>query len=150
MQESILPIDCRGCTRSTAIVANTITIDLANTGSPSIDEHETGTYFDRLWLAILRSKILLTTSTKLRTPPRIAGIRQCYKEYFLKLMDNICYAFLHFMCNGYNLSQFLNLTSDCKRNDRLIVQLFHKIFLHYKFVNSHVVCRHVQTYLSKK
>ena len=32
---------------------------------------------------------------------------------------------LYFMCNGYNLSQFLNLfASDCKRNDRLIVQLF--------------------------
>jgi len=49
--------------------------------------------------------ILLTTFTKFH----YAGIRQRYKEYFLKLVDNTAMYF-YILCNSYNLSQFLNLS----------------------------------------
>jgi len=108
-------------TRSAAIVANT---DDHNQHDQHwvafyIDEHGTGTYFDNYGLPPLHSRFLL----RLR---RNSTTYRC-KEYFLKLAGNTAVYFmcLYFMCNGYNLSQFLNLfASDCKRNDRLIVQLF--------------------------
>ena len=150
MRGSILPIDCRGCGRGRPPLSltRTITINLGNTGSPST---RMNMGWERISIATACRPWIQDSSYDFdETPPRIAGIRQRCKEYFLKLADNTAVYFyiICVMAIIYNLNQFLDLfTSDCKRNDRLIVQLFHKIFLHckHKLVNSHVVCHHVQT-----
>ena len=133
-------------TRSTAIVANTDDHDRPDQHFAFyIDEHGTGTYFDSYGLPPLDPRFLLrfrrnSTTYRWNTTTLQGILSQTCGQY--------CCVFLYYLCNDYNLNQFLDLfTSDCKRNDRLIVQLFHKIFLHckHKLVNSHVVCHHVQT-----
>lgn len=90
----------------------------------------TGTYFDSYELPPLDSRFfvrLLWNSTlhQWNTTPLQGMLSQICGQY--------CCVFLYFMCNGYNLSQFLNLFSDdCEHNDRLVVELFCKIFLRNK------------------
>ena len=152
MQGSILPIDYRGCGRGRPPLSltRTITIDPGNTGSPSTS---TNAGQERISIATACRPWIQDSSYDFdETPPRIAGIRQRCKEYFLKLADNTAVYFYIICVMAIIFISFLiyllsNCFSNCKRNDRLIVQLFHKIFLHckHKFVNPHVVCRHVRT-----
>ena len=96
MRRPILPIDCRGCGRDRLLLSltRTITIDLVNTGLFSTSMNMEQGCISIAMLVAFRSKIPLTTSTKLHY--RIAGIRQRYKEYFLKL-DNTAMYILYIM-----------------------------------------------------
>jgi len=130
MWASILPIDCQGCKRGrppSFKVTRIIMINLVNIGSLST-------------LTITEQKhISIATDYRPWTPdssyvfdgtlPCISEILRNCNECFLKFAGNCC-VFLYFMCNGYNLNQFLNLfDNNYERNDHLIVKLFHKIFL---------------------
>ena len=133
-------------TRSTAIVANTDDHDRPGQHWVAfyIDEQGAGTYFDSYGLPPLDSRFLLrlrrnSATHRWNTSTLQGTLSQTCGQY--------CCVFLYFMCSGYNLCQFLNQFSDnCERNDRLIVKLFRKIFLHNKSacVKPHVECRHVQ------
>lgn len=134
-------------TRSTAIVANTDEHDRAGQHWVAfyIDKHGTGTYFDNYGLPPLDSRFLHrlrrnSTTHRWNITPLQGMLSQTCGQY--------CCVFLYFMCSGYNFNRFLNLfTDDYERNDRVIVKLFRKIFLHNKSkcVKSHDACCHVQT-----
>jgi len=148
MQGSILPIDCRGCGRGRPPLSltRTITIDPGNTGSPSTS---TNAGQERISIATACRPWIQDSSYDFdETPPSIAGIRQRCKEYFLKLADNTAVYFYIICVMAIILISFLIcLLLIVSEMIVLIVQLFHKIFLHckHKLVNSHAVCRHVQT-----
>jgi len=111
LSASILPTDCRGCGRgrSPSSLTRTITINLANIGSTFyIDEH--GTYFDNYGLLPLDFRFLSRlrrNSTHRWNTTQLQGlISQTCGQYccvFLYFMY-----ILYFMCNGYNVKQFLN------------------------------------------
>jgi len=134
-------------TRSIAIIANTDDHDRPGQHWVAfyIDKHETGTYFDSYGLPPLDSRFLLrlrrnSIMHRWNTTQLQGMLSQTCGQY--------CCVFLYFMCNGYNLNQFLNLfDNNYNRNDHLIVKLFRKIFLPSKneCVKSHAVCCHVQS-----
>ena len=135
-------------TRSTAIDANT-----DNHNRPRehwvaffLDKHGTATYFDsyglppmdpRFRLRLRRNSIIHRWNDK-----KLQGT-------FSQSCGQYCCVFLYYMCRGYELNQFLTLfTDNCEHNDKLILQLFRKIFLRRKKKkreNPCAICCHVQT-----
>ncbi|KAL6416887.1 hypothetical protein ACFW04_013004 [Cataglyphis niger] len=94
-----------------------------------LDEHGSATYFDSYEIPPVHPGFLL----RLRRNSIIHGwnTRQL-QGIFSQTYGHYSCVFLYYMCNGYNLNRFLSLfTEDCEHNDRLIVRLFHKIFLFF-------------------
>lgn len=134
-------------TRPTAIIANTDNHDRAGQHWIAfyIDEQGAGTYFDSYGLPPLDPRFLLRLR---RNSTTYQWNNQTLQGMFSQACGQYCCVFLYFMCNGYNLRCFLNqFTMDSERNDRLIVKLFRKIFLHNKKTceKPHSVCCHVQS-----
>lgn len=134
-------------TRSTAIVANTDNHDRPGQHWVAfhIDQQGAGTYFDSYGLPPLDPRFLLrlrrnSTTYRWNTTQLQGNLSQTCGQY--------CCVFLYFLCNGYDIRQFLNLfSSDYEHNDRLIVKLFRKIFLCNKTLctNPHAICCNIQS-----
>lgn len=130
-------------TRSSAIVANTD--DHKRPGEHWVafflDENGKGTYFDSYGIPPLHPGFLL----RLRHNSKIHrwNIQQL-QGVFSQTCGHYSCVFLYYLSIGYDLNQFLALfTGNCEHNDRLIVQLFRKIFLHGKKKHSKYLRRGV-------
>lgn len=134
-------------TKSTAIVANTDNHDRPGQHWVAfyLDKHGEGTYFDSYGLPPLDSRFNLRLRRNSTTHKwNIMRLQNTFSQ----TCGQYCCVFLYYLSRGYKLKQFLKIFSeDYEDNDKLIVQLFRKIFLHgkRKCEKSHVTCCHIQT-----